>query len=56
MRCNLSADRRTITATGGRQVGTVHCVATLTMSGPPPAQPWPRQGVSLQLQQAETPA
>jgi hypothetical protein len=35
---------------------TVHCVGTITMSGPPSADPWPPQDVSLQLQPAPTPA
>jgi hypothetical protein len=39
------------------QVGQlVHCVGTITMSAPPPAQSWPPQDVSLQLEQAAAPA
>ena len=39
------------------QVGeTVHCVGTITMSGPPAPDSWPPQDVSLQLQQAATTA
>jgi hypothetical protein len=34
----------------------VHCVGTITMSGPPPADAWPPQDVSLQLEQAAAPA
>jgi hypothetical protein len=41
---------------GQWQVGEVHCVGTITMSGPPPPDAWPAQDVSLQLQQAAAPA
>jgi hypothetical protein len=47
-----------VAANGGQwQAGqSVHCVGTITPSGPPPAEPWLPQDVALQLQQAAAPA